>query len=399
MIRTSLIKSAQPVMKLRLVPGLTAQRGTLILVGSCHRDFAGARQLSTTSVSRNGELTSKLAHQEATEGHKQDIPGTSSHTPSQLTKPDAVSTVPEMVRGDWVLFHPVYSTDELKAVRVLHRETKTFPDKIAYGLVKFARTIFDWVVGYKHIDKPPAPGMTIEELRKAGYLLSEKQWLERFLFLESIAGVPGMVAATLRHLQSLRLMRRDSGWIHTCLEEAENERMHLMTFMTLRRPSMFLRLLVLGAQGVFYNLFFLSYLVSPRICHRFVGYLEEEAVTTYTRCIADLEAGKIPEWTNHPAPEIAIDYWRLPPDAKLLDVIYAVRSDESTHRFVNHSLANLNHATDVNPFALREPDMHVKGAKIEFDRSESEQYVIESHEIMQQHTQEIREMQAKENAQ
>jgi len=62
--------------------------------------------------------------------------------------------------------------------------------------------------------------------------------------------------------------------IHTCLEEAENERMHLMyelflsslrqarflivsnrTFMTLRRPSIFFRALVLGTQGVFYNLF------------------------------------------------------------------------------------------------------------------------------------------------
>lgn len=68
--------------------------------------------------------------------------------------------------------------------------------------------------------------------------------------------------------------------------------------------------------------------------------------------------------TDFPAPEIAIDYWRLPQDAKLLDVIYAVRSDETTHRFVNHSLANLNPATDVNPFALREPDMHVKGKKL-----------------------------------
>lgn len=66
-----------------------------------------------------------------------------------------------------------------------------------------------------------------------------------------------------------------------------------------------------------------------------------------------------------PAPEIAIDYWRLPPDAKLVDVLYAVRSDESTHRFVNHSLANLDPAKDVNPFALREPDMHIKGKKIE----------------------------------
>jgi hypothetical protein len=248
-----------------------------------------------------------------------------------------------------------------------------------------ARSLFDFVSGYKHVEKPPPPGMTIEELRKAGYLLSDKQWLERIIFLESIAGVPGMVAATLRHLTSLRLMRRDSGWIHTCLEEAENERMHLMTFMTLRQPSMFLRLIILWAQGVFYNLFFLSYLISPKICHRFVGHFEEEAVVTYTRCIADLEAGKIPEWTNLKAPEISIDYWRLRPDAKLLDVLYAVRSDETTHRFVNHSLANLNPATDVNPFALREPDMHVKGSKIEFTRGESEDYVKESHELMQEH--------------
>lgn len=48
----------------------------------------------------------------------------------------------------------------------------------------------------------------------------------------------------------------------------------------------------------------------------------------------------------------------------MVDVIYAVRSDEVSHRFVNHSLANLDHKTDVNPFALREPDMHVKGKKL-----------------------------------
>jgi ubiquinol oxidase len=104
--------------------------------------------------------------------------------------------------------------------------------------------------------------------------------------------------------------------------------------------------------------------------------------------------------SNAPAPQIAIDYWRLQPDAKLLDVIYAVRSDETTHRFVNHSLANLNVNTDVNPFALREPDMHVKGKKIQyallfpltksvlnldrFDRDEAEKYVQESHQLLQQ---------------
>ena len=83
-----------------------------------------------------------------------------------------------------------------------------------------------------------------------------------------------------------------------------------------------------------------------------------------TALIADLESGRFPEWENKPAPEIAKDYWRLKPDAKLVDVLYAVRSDESTHRFVNHSLANLNYTTDINPFALREPDMHVKGTKL-----------------------------------
>jgi ubiquinol oxidase len=41
------------------------------------------------------------------------------------------------------------------------------------------------------------------------------QWMMRILFLESIAGVPGFSAAIVRHLRSLRLMKRDNGWIHT----------------------------------------------------------------------------------------------------------------------------------------------------------------------------------------
>ncbi|KAJ7601061.1 AOX, alternative oxidase mitochondrial precursor [Mycena floridula] len=286
------------------------------------------------------------------------------------------------INGDWVLFHPVYSPEELKAVQVLHRDAKTISDKVAYGMVRLARWGYDFVSGYKHKTIPPGSNLTLTELRKQGYLLDNKEWLHRILFLETIAGVPGMVAASVRHLQSLRLFRRDSGWIHTLLEEAENERMHLMTFMTLQPPSVFFRLLILGAQGVFYNLFFLSYILSPRLCHRFVGHLEEEAVLTYTRCIKEMEAGRIPEWDNLPAPEIAIDYWRMKPDAKLIDVIYAVRSDETTHRFVNHSLANLHGKTDANPFALREPDMHIKGAKIEFERDEAQKYIRESHEMM-----------------
>ncbi|KAG6376958.1 alternative oxidase [Boletus reticuloceps] len=344
--------------------------------------FAGRFHSGTTD---HNSLAKKRLNEQAdigTEGfHTKDKKALS----SVLTQADAVSTVPvpQDLRGDWVLFHPVYSEEEMKSVEILHKEAKTMSDKIVYKFARLMRWGFDFVSGYKHKPLPREHNMTTEELIEKGYILGEAAWLSRILFLETIAGVPGMVAAMLRHLGSLRLMRRDSGWVHTLLEEAENERMHLMTFMTLKQPTLFFRALVLGAQGVFFNMFFLAYMISPRSCHRFVGYLEEEAVT---RCIEEIEAGHLQKWADMPAPAIATDYWRLAPDAKLLDVIYAVRSDESTHRFVNHSLANLNPSKDVNPFAFREPDMFVKGTKVGFERSEAEQFVQESHDILSRGT-------------
>jgi threonyl-tRNA synthetase len=89
----------------------------------------------------------------------------------------------------------------------------------------------------------------------------------------------------LRHLRSLRLMRRDNGWINTLLEEAENERMHLLTFMEMRKPGPLFRASVIAAQGIMFNLLFVGYLLSPKFCHSLVGYLEEEAVKTYTHAL------------------------------------------------------------------------------------------------------------------
>lgn len=57
---------------------------------------------------------------------------------------------------------------------------------------------------------------------------------------------------------------------------------------------------------------FVAYLISPRTCHRFVGYLEEEAVLTYTREIEDLDAGRLPKWEKLEAPDIAVKYWNMP---------------------------------------------------------------------------------------
>ena len=155
--------------------------------------------------------------------------------------------------------------------------------------------------------------------------------------LETVAAVPGMVGGALQHLRALRRLESDRGWIRTLLDEAENERIHLMTFIQIARPSTIERLLILVAQGVFYNLFFLLYLISSKTAHRVVGYFEEEAVTSYTEYLAGVDEGAHP---NVSAPKIAIDYWKLASDATLRDVIIAVRADEAHHRDVNHQFAN-----------------------------------------------------------
>jgi len=164
-----------------------------------------------------------------------------------------------------------------------------------------------------------------------------RRYGHRAVVLETVAAVPGMVGGALQHLRALRRMESDGGWIRTLLEEAENERMHLMTMIHIARPSRLERLLVLVAQGVFYNLFFLLYLVSPKTAHRVVGYFEEEAVYSYTEYLQGIDDGTI---ANVAAPKIAIDYWKLAPDARLRDVIVAIRADEAHHRDVNHGFAD-----------------------------------------------------------
>lgn len=165
-----------------------------------------------------------------------------------------------------------------------------------------------------------------------------KRYGHRAVVLETVAGVPGMVGGMLVHLKSLRRMSDDRGWIHTLLEEAENERMHLMVFADIAKPNAIERLLVLLVQGAFFNAYFLLYLVAPKTAHRVVGYLEEEAVVSYTQYLAEINSGR---QENIPAPRIAIDYWKLADDARLRDVVLATRADEARHRDVNHRFADV----------------------------------------------------------
>ncbi|KAF3906118.1 hypothetical protein ABW21_db0209760 [Orbilia brochopaga] len=250
--------------------------------------------------------------------------------------------------------HPVYTEKQMKDIEIAHREATSFSDKVAINAVRLLRGCFDFATGYKHDPKVASGEKAATDATQ--FAMTEKKWMIRFIFLESIAGVPGFVAGTLRHLKSIRTLKRDNGWIETLLEEGYNERMHLLTFLKLHQPGLFMRLMIIGAQGVFYNAFFLSYLMSPRTCHRFVGYLEEEAVITYTRAIADIDAGKLPGFERMGAPNIAVNYWKMTPDAKMRELLYYIRADEAKHREVNHTLANLDADMDPNPFMTEYED-------------------------------------------
>ena len=201
--------------------------------------------------------------------------------------------------------------DEREARPALHHQPKGFSDRFALGFTKLLRFSADTFFA-----------------RRYGH---------RAIVLETVAAVPGMVGATLTHLRCLRNMCDDKGWIRTLMEEAENERMHLMTFIEVAKPTLFERLVVLGVQWVFYLAFFVLYLVSARTAHRVVGYFEEEAVTSYTHYLAEIDEGRS---ENAPAPQIAKTYWGLPDTATLRDVVLVVRADEAHHRDVNHSYAN-----------------------------------------------------------
>jgi ubiquinol oxidase len=165
-----------------------------------------------------------------------------------------------------------------------------------------------------------------------------KRYGHRAVVLETVAGVPGMVAGMWNHLRSLRKMKPDDrGWIRTLLAEAENERMHLMIFIEIAKPNWFERWMIITAQLLFWHFYMLLYIFFPKVAHRMVGYFEEQAVVSYSSYIKALDLGLI---ENIDAPQIAKSYYGLPKDSKLRDVVIAVREDERGHAHENHRMAD-----------------------------------------------------------
>ena len=106
--------------------------------------------------------------------------------------PMGVSKVPQNTPNYWdnPMAHPVWTEEEVHGVVKTHVPVASTADTIALGAVKLCRWAFDTVTLYKW------------------GALTEKKVLNRAIFLETVAGVPGMTAGMLRHLRSLRRMVR-----------------------------------------------------------------------------------------------------------------------------------------------------------------------------------------------
>lgn len=192
-----------------------------------------------------------------------------------------------------------------------HHKPERYLDYFALGLCKVFRWVADSVFRKKH-----------------GH---------RALVIETVAAIPGVVAGLFIHLKCLRKAWGDQGRIKILQEEAENERIHFMVFyqiVTARWPE---KCMIYSAQFGFFLIFFLLYFCSPYTAHRMVGYFEEEAIYSYTKYLTAIDQGEI---KNIPAPTLAIEYWHLPSDARLRDVIEVVIRDEIHHRDKNHDFAN-----------------------------------------------------------
>merc|ERR1719498_80940 len=241
----------------------------------------------------------------------------------------------------WRQQNHIWSEQEIKQ-RMETSDLKHVPQGIMEAalqkLVRGMYHAFNWVTGYEHAD--PATS-------SIGY---------RLIILESVAGVPGMLGGMFRHFRSLRQLERDHGFIFTLLEEAENERMHLIVCMSFFEAGPFTRFVVQLAQLAMTPFLAGLYFIRPQLLHRFVGYLEETAVHTYTNIVQLTETPGTQlhaAWKETPAPAVAIKYWQMDERAMWVDCLARMLADESHHRDVNHALAAMSHEQmfgQDNPF-------------------------------------------------
>ena len=100
-----------------------------------------------------------------------------------LTKKD--ETKMKKSAQSYMLAHPTYDFGFIEQLKPKHRPPQGARDYVSMFAVWSARKGFDTITSYSH-DKS----------------LTKDQWLFRFIFLETVAGIPGMVAGMMRHMNS-----------------------------------------------------------------------------------------------------------------------------------------------------------------------------------------------------
>lgn len=128
--------------------------------------------------------------------------------------------------------------------------------------------------------------------------------------------------------------------------------MHLLVCLKMFEAGRATRALVVAAQVILTPFLTILYAVHPKSVHRFVGYLEETAVETYSNILDHVEkpgSHLNKSWAHLPAPGIAKSYWCLPEDATWKETLRHMLADEAHHRDVNHTFAELDRSAD-SPF-------------------------------------------------
>lgn len=231
-------------------------------------------------------------------------------------------------------------------IRVLPHNIKPMPVRPEFHYSQEPVTLqmleaMDIGLEHKHVPETASDRFAlaaVKALRKPSDWFFDKRYVHRALLLETVAAVPGAVAGMSLHLRALRRLNAEHcAYIIHLNHEAENERFHLLTWLEIARPNNVDRFLVWTVQKTFLAAYSLMYALAPKTSHRLVGYLEEEAIVSYTNFAAEIDAGNI---ENIPAPQMAIEYWNLSPDARLKDVVLSVRADEASHRDFNHEIAD-----------------------------------------------------------
>ena len=195
-----------------------------------------------------------------------------------------------------------------------------------------------------------------------------KYFIYYLLFLETFARSSSAAASQWIHLKCLQKVKYDRDWIKILTNQAENERIHLITIIEIIQPKLFVRLLIIFGQITYQILYLFLYIIFPRTAHRFIGYSREESARDYNNYLEHLENDVS---LNINASQISIKHWNLDSKAKLIDVVKLISKDKMNHATINHKVADTIDEDKNNTKNLKQIAFNKKEPNFDANSSQS----------------------------